>query len=214
MGGGVWEDLARLARAGPTAPVHGTRAVFGIAERGRKEGLDMRLHMRNIRASVAMLALIGAASALAADASGPDLIFRQSTDFKLLTPNDKLATYGIDDPVVEGVACYYTMHEKGGVTGALGLAENTSDVSLSCRQYGPVKFREKFSQGDQVFSEKRSLFFKRMQIVRGCDVKRNVMVYMVYSDKLVEGSPQNSTSALSLEPWGGVEPSQCRDFVK
>ena len=70
----------------------------------------MRLHMRDIRASVAMLALIGAASALAADASGPDLIFRQSTDFKLLTPNDKLATYGIDDPVVEGVACYYTMH--------------------------------------------------------------------------------------------------------
>jgi CreA protein len=170
--------------------------------------------MRDIRASVAMLALIGAASALAADASGPDLIFRQSTDFKLLTPNDKLATYGIDDPVVEGVACYYTMHEKGGVTGAFGLAENTSDVSLSCRQYGPVKFREKFSQGDQVFSEKRSLFFKRMQIVRGCDVKRNVMVYMVYSDKLIEGSPENSTSALSLEPWGGVAPNQCKDFVK
>ena len=174
----------------------------------------MRLHMRDIRASVAMLALIGAASALAADASGPDLIFRQSTDFKLVTPNDKLATYGIDDPVVEGVACYYTMHEKGGVAGALGLAENTSDISLSCRQYGPVKFREKFSQGDQVFSEKRSLFFKRMQIVRGCDVKRNVMVYMVYSDKLVEGSPENSTSALSMEPWGGVEPQKCKDYVK
>lgn len=174
----------------------------------------MRLHMRDIRASVAMLALFGAVSALAADASGPDLIFRQSTDFKLVTPNDKLATYGIDDPVVEGVACYYTMHEKGGVAGALGLAENTSDISLSCRQYGPVKFREKFSQGDQVFSEKRSLFFKRMQIVRGCDVKRNVMVYMVYSDKLVEGSPQNSTSALSMEPWGGVEPQKCKDYVK
>ena len=174
----------------------------------------MRLHMRDIRASVAMLALFGAASALAADASGPDLIFRQSTDFKLVTPNDKLATYGIDDPVVEGVACYYTMHEKGGVAGALGLAENTSDISLSCRQYGPVKFREKFSQGDQVFSERRSLFFKRMQIVRGCDVKRNVMVYMVYSDKLVEGSPQNSTSALSMEPWGGVEPQKCKDYLK
>jgi CreA protein len=197
--------------------VKGAAAVrqpfFEIAE-GRKEGLDMRLHMRDIRASVTLFALVGAAAALAADASGPDLIFRQSTDFKLLTPNDKLATYGIDDPVVEGVACYYTMHEKGGVTGALGLAENTSDVSLSCRQYGPVKFREKFSQGDQVFSERRSLFFKRMQIVRGCDVKRNVMVYMVFSDKLVEGSPENSTSALSLEPWGGVEPNQCKDFVK
>jgi CreA protein len=174
----------------------------------------MGLHIRNIWAAVATLALVGAAPALSAEASGPDLIFRQSTDFKLLTPNDKLATYGVDDPVVEGVACYFTAQEKGGVAGTLGFAENTSDVSLSCRQYGPVKFREKFSQGDQVFSQKRSLFFKRMQIVRGCDVKRNVMVYMVYSDKLVEGSPQNSTSALSLEPWGGVEPNQCKDFVK
>jgi CreA protein len=214
MGGVAWAGAVHFTRPGPKRRGRRTKAAFGIAEQWRKEGLDMRLHMRDIRASVAMLALIGAASALAADASGPDLIFRQSTDFKLLTPNDKLATYGIDDPVVEGVACYYTMHEKGGVTGALGLAENTSDVSLSCRQYGPVKFREKFSQGDQVFSEKRSLFFKRMQIVRGCDVKRNVMVYMVYSDKLIEGSPQNSTSALSMEPWGGVEPQKCKDYVK
>ena len=174
----------------------------------------MGLHMQNIRiAAAAMLAILGAGPVLAAD-GGPDLIFRQSTDFKLLTPNDKLATYGIDDPVVEGVACYFTAHEKGGVSGALGLAENTSDVSLSCRQYAPIKFKEKFSQGDQVFSEKRSLFFKRMQIVRGCDTKRNMLVYMVYSDKLVEGSPQNSTSALSLETWGGVDPQKCSDFLK
>ncbi len=173
----------------------------------------MRLQMQNIRVAVAMVALLGAAPVLAAD-GGPDLIFKQSTDFKLLTPNDKLATYGVDDPIVEGVACYFTAHEKGGVSGALGLAENTSDVSLACRQYGPIKFKEKFSQGDQVFSEKRSLFFKRMQIVRGCDVKRNVLVYMVYSDKLVEGSPENSTSALSLETWGGVEPAHCADYVK
>jgi CreA protein len=169
--------------------------------------------MQNIRVAVAMLGLFGAAPVLAAD-GGPDLIFKQSTDFKLLTPNDKLATYGVDDPVVDGVACYFTAHEKGGVSGALGLAENTSDVSLACRQYGPIKFKEKFSQGDQVFSEKRSLFFKRMQIVRGCDVKRNVLVYMVYSDKLVEGSPENSTSALSLETWGGVEPAHCSDYIK
>jgi len=173
----------------------------------------MRLQMQNIRVAVAMLGLFGAAPVLAAD-GGPDLIFKQSTDFKLLTPNDKLATYGVDDPVVDGVACYFTAHEKGGVSGALGLAENTSDVSLACRQYGPIKFKEKFSQGDQVFSEKRSLFFKRMQIVRGCDVKRNVLVYMVYSDKLVEGSPENSTSALSLETWGGVEPAHCSDYIK
>jgi CreA protein len=160
------------------------------------------------------LSLVCASPTLALDAGGPDLIFRQSTDFKLLTPNDKLATYGVDDPGVEGVVCYYTVHEKGGVTGTLGLAENTSDVSLACRQYAPIKFNGKFSQGDQVFSEKRSLFFKRMQIVRGCDAKRNTLVYMVYSDKLVEGSPQNSTSAVALQPWGSAEAVQCKDFLK
>lgn len=149
-----------------------------------------------------------------AAAQGPDLIFRKSTDFKLLTPNDKLGTYAIDDPSVDGVACYYTAHEKGGVAGMFGVAEQTSDVSLDCRQYAPIKFKEKFGQGDVVFSERRSLIFKRMQIVRGCDVKRNVLVYMVYSDKLVEGSPQSSTASVPITPWGGTEAPHCADFVQ
>jgi len=162
---------------------------------------------------IAVAGLLGASQGHAQDA--PDLIFRRSTDFKLLTPNDKLATYGVDDPLIEGIVCYYTAHEKGGVAGMFGVAEQTSEVSLACRQYGPIKFKEKFNQGDSVFSERRSLFFKRMQIVRGCDVKRNVLVYMVYSDKLVEGSPENSTSAIPVEPWGGqAEAPKCADFVK
>lgn len=150
-----------------------------------------------------------------ADSQDPDLIFRKSTTFKFLTPNDKLAVYGIDDPIVEGIACHYTIPEKGGVSGALGLAEQTSDVSLSCRQYGPIRFKEKFSQGDVVFSEKRSIFFKKMQIVRGCDTKRNILVYMTYSDKLIEGSPKNSTSTVPIEPWGATNDVQkCADFVR
>lgn len=158
---------------------------------------------------------VAGASALAADGGGPDLIFRKSIDFKLLTPNDKLATYGIDDPLVDGIACYYTAHEKGGVAGMFGVAEQSSEVSLTCRQYGPVSFKEKFGQGDTVFSERRSLLFKRMQIVRGCDTKRNTLVYMVYSDKLVEGSPESSTSSVAVQPWGGQNDVQkCGDFVK
>lgn len=144
----------------------------------------------------------------------PDLIFRKSTTFKFLTPNDKLATYAIDDPVVDGVACYYTVPEKGGVSGALGLAEQVSDISLACRQYGAIKIKEKFEQGDVVFRERRSLFFKKMQIVRGCDVKRNVIVYMVYSDKLIEGSPKNSTSTVPIQPWGANEAPKCADWLR
>lgn len=146
--------------------------------------------------------------------NGPDLIFRKSVDFKLLTPNDKLATYAIDDPIIDGVACYYTAHEKGGVAGMFGVAEQSSEVSLACRQYGPIKFKEKFSQGDTAFSERRSLLFKRMHIVRGCDAKRNVLVYMVYSDKLVEGSPESSTSTVPIQPWAGQnDVPQCGEFM-
>src|SRR3977135_1628962 len=116
-------------------------------------------------------------------ADEPDLIFRRSTVFKWLTPNDKLATYGLDDPQVDGVACHFTVPERGGFKGWSGRAEEVSAISLSCSQVGPIIFKEKFEQGEDVFRKRRSLFFKKMQIVRGCDVKRNVLVYMVYSDR-------------------------------
>ena len=146
---------------------------------------------------------------------GPDLIFRESTKFHFITPNDKLATYGIDDPMVDGVACYYTVPEKGGVKGTLGLAEETSDVSLACRQFGAIKFKGGFAQGDTVFEQRRSLFFKHMQIVRGCDAARNVLVYMVYSDKLIDGSPKNSTSSVAIQPWGASgDVARCSDSLK
>ena len=168
---------------------------------------------RLIPLAITLAALTALTPALAADE--PDLIMRKSTVFKLLTPNDKLATYGIDDPGVEGVACHYTVPEKGGLSGAFGLAEQVSDISLACRQYGPVKFKDKFEQGDVVFRERRSVFFKKMQIVRGCDVKRNVLVYMVYTDKLIDGSPKNSTSTVPIMPWGAAgDAAKCAEWMK
>ena len=165
----------------------------------------------------AILSLVVALSASAARATdeGPDLLFRKSTDFKLLTPNDKLSTYGMDDPLIDGVACYYTVHEKGGVAGMFGVAEQTSDVSLSCNQFAAINFKDKFSQGETVISERRSLLFKQMHIVRGCDKKRNAIVYMIYSDRLVDGSPENSTSAVVIRPWGGQnDVAKCAEFTK
>jgi CreA protein len=152
------------------------------------------------------------ASAWAADE--PDLIFRRSTVFKWMSPNDKLATYGLDDPEVEGVACHFTVPEKGGFKGWLGLAEEVSDISLACRQVGPIKFKNKMEQGDDMFRQRRSLFFKKMQIVRGCDTKRNVLVYMVYSDRIIEGSPKNSTSTVPIMPWGPADANvqRCGEF--
>ena len=150
----------------------------------------------------------------ARSADEPDLIFRRSTVFKWLTPNDKLATYGLDDPEVEGVACHFTVPERGGFKGWVGVAEEVSDISLSCRQIGPIRFKKKFEQGEDVFQRRRSLFFKKMQIVRGCDVKRNVLVYMVYSDRIIEGSPKNSTSSVPIMPWGSDPIARCADWIE
>ena len=161
------------------------------------------------------VALVVLAAAPARAADEPDLVFKRSTVFKWISPNDKLATYGLDDPEVEGVACHFTVPEKGGFKGWIGVAEEVSDISLACRQIGPIRFKAKFEQGDDVFRKRRSLFFKKMQIVRGCDAKRNVLVYMVYSDRIIEGSPKNSTSSVPVMPWGQSDQIQkCGDFVE
>jgi CreA protein len=165
-----------------------------------------------VAASLAM-ACIGLTAARSADE--PDLIFKRSTVFKWLSTNDKLATYGLDDPEVDGVACHFTVPERGGFKGWVGVAEEVSDISLACRQTGPIRFKGKFEQGEDMFKKRRSLFFKKMQIVRGCDAKRNVLVYMVYTDRIIEGSPKNSTSSVPIMPWGGSDQiEKCGDFVE
>jgi CreA protein len=169
--------------------------------------------LRMMACALAGLAL-AAAAALPAKADGPDEIFRKSTVWKPLTPDDRLVLYGIDDPVIEGVACHYTVPERGGLKGMFGVAEEVSDISLACRQIAPIRIKEKFEQGAVVFSERRSLVFKRMRIVRGCDAKRNVLVYMVYSDRPIEGSPKNSTSTVPIMPWGGAgDIPRCGEWV-
>ena len=169
---------------------------------------------RRIRLLAIVLLAAAGSPALAAD--DPDLIFRRSTVFKWLSPNDKLATYGVDDPEVDGVACHFTVPERGGYKGWLGIAEEVSDISLACSQIGPIHFKNKMGQGDDVYRRRRSLFFKKMQIVRGCDAKRNVLVYMVYSDRLIEGSPKNSTSSVPIMPWGSGDTTiqKCGEFIE
>ena len=165
--------------------------------------------------AVFILAVMACVASSVRAADEPDLIFKRSTVFKWLTPDDKLATYAVDDPVIEGVACHFTGPVRGGLKGWIGVAEEVSDISLACRQIGPIRIKQKFTQGDDMFRQRRSLFFKKMQIVRGCDVKRNVLVYMVYSDKLIEGSPKNSTSSVPIMPWGpGDQIQRCVDFAE
>jgi CreA protein len=124
-----------------------------------------------------------------------------STVFKWVGPNDKIVVEAFDDPKVEGVTCYLSRARTGGVKGGLGLAEDRAEASIACRQVGPVRFVGKLKDGEEVFKERTSLVFKTMQVVRFFDQKRNTLVYLVYSDRVIEGSPQNAVTAIPILPW-------------
>ncbi len=128
------------------------------------------------------------------------------TAFQWLGPNHKIVIEAFDDPKIAGVTCYVSRSRTGGVKGGLGLAEDTSDASIACRQVGPIAIKEKFKDGEEVFTERRSLLFKKMRVARFFDQPRNTLVYLVYSDKLVEGSPKNSLSAVPIMPWASASP--------
>ena len=126
-----------------------------------------------------------------------------STVFKWVGPNDKIVVEAFDDPKVEGVTCYLSRAKTGGVKGGLGLAEDRAEASIACRQVGPIRFTDKLKDGEEVFKERTSLVFKTMQVVRFFDEKRNTLVYLVYSDRVIEGSPQNAVTAIPILPWAG-----------
>lgn len=128
-------------------------------------------------------------------------IGRVDTAFKLLGANHSIVVEAFDDPKVKGVSCHLSRAKTGGIKGTLGLAEDTSDASIACRQVGPISFTDKLKQGEQVFTKRTSLIFKSMQVVRFYDAKRNTLVYLVYSDRIIEGSPKNSISTVPIMPW-------------
>lgn len=128
------------------------------------------------------------------------------TAFQWLGPNHKIVVEAFDDPKIGGVTCYVSRSKTGGIKGGLGLAEETSDASIACRQVGPINVKEKLKNGEEVFTESRSLLFKKMRVVRFLDQPRNTLVYLVYSDKLIDGSPKNSLSAVAMMPWGNQPP--------
>ena len=131
-------------------------------------------------------------------AASAETIGDVSTTFKLLSPNDKVVVDVFDDPAVEGVACYLSHAKTGGYAGALGFAEDTSDASVACRQVGPISFKDKIDKQDEVFNARSSFLFKHVRVVRMVDVKRNTLVYLVYSDKIIDGSPKNNVTAVAV----------------
>lgn len=125
-----------------------------------------------------------------------------STTFRMLgMANDKICVDSFRDPKVNGVVCHVSRAKTGGISGAAGLAEDTSDASLACRQVGPITIGDDLKDGEDVFKESRSWLFKKLQVVRFYDKPNNTLVYLSYSDKVIEGSPKNSISTVPIMPW-------------
>ncbi|GJL48859.1 CreA family protein [Candidatus Nitrospira salsa] len=125
------------------------------------------------------------------------------TKFNLLGPDHKIVVEAFDDPKIDGVTCHLSRSKTGGFKGMIGVAEDSSDASIACRQVGPVRMPAELEEGEQVFNERRSLIFKKLQVVRFFDKKRRTLIYLVYSDKVIEGSPKNAISTVPIMPWPG-----------
>jgi CreA protein len=136
---------------------------------------------------------------LAAGAAQAEPLGEVSTAFKLIGPNHKVVVEAYDDPMVAGVTCYVSRSKTGGLTGAIGMAEDKAEASIACRQVGPIRFKAPLKRQDEVFSERLSLVFKRLRVVRLVDPARNALVYLTYSDRLIDGSPKNSVTAVPVE---------------
>jgi CreA protein len=153
---------------------------------------------RSRRGSVLRPALLSAALLALAAAGRAESIGEVDTVFKWIGPDHKIVVDAYDDPQVEGVTCYVSRARTGGVKGALGLAEDKAEASIACRQVGPLRFKRPLPAQEEVFSERISLVFKKLRVVRMVDRKRNTLVYLTYSDRVIEGSPQNGVTAVPV----------------
>ena len=136
---------------------------------------------------------------VAATAAHAEPIGEVDTVFKLIGPDHKIVVDAYDDPRVNGVACYVSRAKTGGIKGALGVAEDKAEASIACRQVGPISFSKPLPKQEEVFNERISLVFKKLRIVRMVDAKRNALVYLTYSDRVIEGSPQNAVTAVAVD---------------
>ena len=159
-----------------------------------------RRGMRSKTLTLTTAVMLSAAGLIQAEEIG-----EVSTKFRMAGPNDKIVVEVFDDPRIPGTTCYLSRAKTGGLSGAVGLAEDPSDASIACRQTGPIQLPEDIANGDgdgeEVFKERESILFKTLQVVRFYDPRRHVIIYLTYSDRLLDGSPKNSISVVPIRDY-------------
>ena len=154
-----------------------------------------------------MIRLYGIAAAVAAACvafpARADDVGCTSTTFRIFGPNDKICVMAFDDPKIPGVSCHISQARTGGIKGGLGVAEDPSRFAIACRQTGPIVLPDKLPKEESVFSESTSLIFKNTKVIRMFDAKRNTLVYVAISKRVIEGSPMNALSTVPILKWEG-----------
>ena len=143
--------------------------------------------------------LIALASLAVVALAQAELIGEVDTVFQWLGPDHKIVVEAYDDPKVSGITCYVSRAKTGGIKGGLGLAEDKAEASIACHQVGPIVIAKPLPKQEDMFTERISLVFKKLRVVRMVDPKRNALVYLTYSDRVIEGSPQNSVSVVPVD---------------
>ena len=182
-------SLMRMPPTRPNSP--GPETTVGAAG-WTTQPLDLDAQNGRMK-KLLILTLLSAAFAARAERVG-----EVDTAFQLIGPDHKIVVDAYDDPEVKGITCYVSRAKTGGITGGLGLAEDKAEASIACRQTGPISFPKPLKRQDEMFSERISLVFKHLRVVRIVDVARNTLVYLTYSDRVIEGSPQNSVTAVPV----------------
>ena len=129
---------------------------------------------------------------------------RELSSSKLFFP-DKVVIHKFADPKIQGVACYLSVIETGGFKGAIGIAEDPNQTSIACRQVGKIEIGDidRSEEGENVFSEKQSLFFKHLKVRRIYDATNEVILYVAYSERILDGSYETGISAIPLYGQSG-----------
>ncbi len=153
----------------------------------------------NMKSAVQVVTLFASLFVASTGLAGAENIGSVDTAFKLIGPDHKVVVEAYDDPKVNGITCYVSRAKTGGISGGLGFAEDKAEASIACRQVGPISFTGPLKQEEEVFNQSLSILFKKLRIVRMVDQKRNALVYLTYSDKLVDGSPKNSVTAVAVD---------------
>jgi CreA protein len=183
-----------------------SQTAFSLDSQGFIADMERRSKLKWCGKTAIVLALVFCAGGLGSCRQKPHVVGSVNTEFKLIGPDHKIVLESYDDPKIDGITVFVSKSQKGGIKGALGLAEDTANASVAVRQTGPIRVKETFENGEDAFTESRSVLFKRMHVSRFWDASHKSFVYVVWTDRLINGSPQNSISAVVAQPWEGHEP--------